>query len=500
MTESVRVRYAPSPTGIPHVGNVRTALFNWLFARNQGGVFIVRIEDTDQARLVTGATEAILESLAWLGIDWDEGPTGQGVQGKGAFGPYFQSERRELYHREALRLIASGHAYYCYCTAERLDGMRKEQQARKQPSKYDGFCRRLTDAQRVAQDARRVPKVVRLAVPLQGSTSFNDLVRGDITFENALLDDLVLMKSDGFPTYHLANVVDDHHMKISHVMRADEWVSSTPRHMLLYQAFGWTPPLFAHLPMILGPDRSKLSKRHGATSLLEYRDEGFLPESMMNFLALLGWSYDDHTEIMSAGDLTRHFGIERVGKTGAIFNREKLEWMNGVYIRAMTPGAVADRMLPYLEKDLPASIRRPIDRDYLVRIVPLIHERLKVLTESKDLTDFFFMDDVEAGLHALVQKGADSGKTLLGLKKALAFVETAAPFDSATLEAGIRPVAEELGLKTGQLFGSLRFAITGRSVAPPLFHTMEVLGRERTAKRLKVAAKALAGETERPAR
>ncbi len=491
MPQTVRVRYAPSPTGIPHVGNIRSALFNWLFARRHGGVFIVRIEDTDQARLVPGATEAILESLHWLGVDWDEGPTGQGMEDKGPFGPYFQSQRRALYQEYSRKLLEAGHAYHCYCTPGRLDEMRKAQQARKEPPKYDRLCRALTAGDRAQRDGLGIPRVVRFATPLEGSTTFHDLVRGDIAFENDLLDDFVLLKSDGFPTYHLANVVDDHFMEITHVMRADEWVSSTPRHMLLYEAFGWKPPLFAHLPLILGPDRSKLSKRHGATSLLEYRDKGFLPQAMMNFLALLGWSLDDKTEIIAKDDLIRNFSIERIGKTGAIFNIEKLEWMNGVYIRSLPRDEVARQVTPFLEKD--AAITGPVDQAYLARIVPLVQDRLKRLEEAPELTRFFFARSIKHDPATLVQKGMDRAGSLHSLEQAMAAVNGVEAFDAASLEATLRPLAETLGLKTGQLFGTIRVAVTGGPVAPPLFQTMEVLGRERCEARIAAAMTALRG-------
>ncbi|MBM4448931.1 MAG: glutamate--tRNA ligase, partial [Chloroflexi bacterium] len=298
MNKPVRVRFAPSPTGFPHVGNIRTALFNWLFARHSGGVFIVRIEDTDVARRVKGALEGILGGLRWLGLDWDEGPE---VGGK--YGPYFQSQRLDLYREAAKRLVAQGDAYYCYCSSERLAEIRAEQQKRKQSVGYDRHCRDLTGAERKQKEAEGITPVVRFKMPLEGQTSFKDIIWGEIVVENSTLDDYVLLKSDGYPTYHLANVVDDHLMEISHVLRAEEWLSSVPRHKLLYQALGYEMPLLAHLPMILGTDRSKLSKRHGAVSITEYKEQGYLPEAMVNFLALLGWSLDDKTEIFSRDEL-----------------------------------------------------------------------------------------------------------------------------------------------------------------------------------------------------
>ena len=485
MTHSVRVRYAPSPTGIPHVGNIRTALFNWLFARRHGGSFIVRIEDTDQARKVEGATRAILESLHWLGIDWDEGPdwrpgmSGDDFAGKGTFGPYFQSQRRDLYHQWAQTLIAGGHAYVCTCAAERLEALRKLQQEKGIPPMYDRHCR----SKSLPAEGRHV---IRFKIPIGGATSFHDVIRGDITYKNETLDDFVLLKSDGFPTYHLANVVDDHFMEITHVLRADEWLPSTPRHKLLYEAFGWTPPVFAHMPLILGPDRSKLSKRHGATSLLEYRDHGYLPEPMMNFLALLGWSLDDKTEIISRDDLIKHFDVARVGATGAIFNLEKLSWMNGLYIREkIAEDDLAARIAPILEQKLPPEALRPVDTAYVRAIVPLIKDRMKTLNDAPALSDFFFLPKVSPAEKDLVPKGMDKAAAAKALEAALARAEAADPFDAPTLEAAMRPLADQLGLKTGQLFGVVRVAVTGKTATPPLFETMAVLGRDRCLSRMR---------------
>ena len=352
MSESnVRVRFAPSPTGYPHIGNIRTALFNWLFARHSRGTFVLRIEDTDQTRKVEGALDSILDALRWLGLDWDEGP-----EKGGPYGPYFQSERVDLYAKHAQQLVESGRAYKCYCPPERLAAMRDEMAERKESMRsYDRHCRDLPPEEQARLESGGTVPVVRFKVPLEGRTTFHDLVRGDITFDNGELDDLVLLKSDGYPTYHLANVVDDHVMEISHVMRADEWLSSTPRHVLLYEAFGWQPPLFAHLPMILGPDKAKLSKRHGATAVTEFQEAGYLPPAMLNFMALLGWSLDDKTELFTAEELVRHFSIERIGTTAAVFSHDKLTWMNGVYIRGMGVEELADLLVPFLARDLPRA-------------------------------------------------------------------------------------------------------------------------------------------------
>ncbi len=482
MTIPVRVRYAPSPTGFPHVGNIRTALFNWLFARHNGGSFIIRIEDTDVARRVEGSAEAVLEALRWLGLDWDEGPE---VGGK--FGPYFQSQRLKLYQQAAKRLVEQGDAYYCYCTPERLEKMRQEQVRCKLPPGYDRHCRELSATQSLLKQVSGLKRVVRFRTPLVEQTTFTDLIRGGVTFDNATIDDFVLLKSDGYPTYHLASVVDDHLMEISHVLRAEEWLSSTPRHLLLYKALGFEPPQFAHLPILLGRDRSKLSKRHGAVSITEFKEQGYLPEAMVNFLALLGWSLDDRTEVLSQKQLVNGFSLERVSKTAAIFNREKLDWMNGVYIRSLGLEDFTRRAIPFLEKGLPSEVEWPLPDDYVGRVMSLVQERARTLAELPELTDFFFTEKLEYQPELLIAKKMDRESTMKALKISLERLEELPVFDEVSLEAVLRPLAEELGLKTGQLFGTLRVAVTGRLVAPPLFQTMAALGSERCLKRIKGA-------------
>jgi glutamyl-tRNA synthetase len=474
MTQPVRVRYAPSPTGLPHVGNIRTAFFNWLFARHLGGKFIVRIEDTDVARTVPEALEGILAGLEWLGIDWDEGPNVGGP-----FGPYFQSQRLPIYQKMAQTLVDTGYAYYCHCSSERLEAMRAQQTANKQPPGYDRCCRDLGLGAKPGA-------VIRYKTPLEARTTFHDLIRGDVTFENSLLDDFVLLKSDGYPTYHLANVIDDHIMEISHVMRAEEWLSSTPRHLMLYNAFGFTPPLFAHLPIILGPDRSKLSKRHGAVSILEYKDKGYLPEAMANFLALLGWAFDDKTEMFTVPELIKNFSIEHISQTSAIFNAEKLDWMDGVYIRKLSPDDFCARALPFLEKGLPPEVKRPLDVDYVKKVLPLVHERAKTLGElaTRELTWFFFTDEMKYDAALLIDKKLDRFKTTEMLEIAKVKLDMLAAFDADTLESILRPLADEIGVKAGQLFGALRTAVTGLTATPPLFQTMEVLGQHLSVKRI----------------
>jgi glutamyl-tRNA synthetase len=471
--DKIRVRFAPSPTGYPHLGNIRTALFNWIFARHNSGVFVLRIEDTDVARKVEGATEVILESLRWLGLDWDEGP-------------YFQSQRLELYREAADSLMKQGSAYRCYCSPQRLEAMRQEQMKRKQPPGYDRFCRNLTAAECGAKEKSGITPVVRFKSPIEGQTSFHDLLRGEIIFENVTLDDFVLLKSDGYPTYHLANIVDDHSMKISHVLRADEWLSSTPRHVLLYRAFGWQPPHFAHLPMILGPDRSKLSKRHGAASITEYIEAGYLPEALFNFLALLGWSLDDKTELMTRDEIVENFSLERISRTAAVFNKEKLTWMNGVYLRGLSLDDLVRRAMPFLEKGLSPDVKRPLDIDYVRKIMPLVQERARTLDEVPQLSDFFFVDELEYEAGTLPGK-LNKSEAARALKTSITAIKEAKNWDANSLEAVFRPMADDLKLKTGVFFGLLRVAMTGKTATPPLFQTMEVLGKECCLRRLKAA-------------
>ena len=483
---TVRVRYAPSPTGVPHVGNIRTALFDWLFARREGGAFIVRVEDTDQARYDERALDGILESLRWLGLDWDEGPDIGGPHE-----PYFQSQRLEHYQRYARQLIEAGHAYQCFCSPERLAEVRTEQQKRKEPPRYDRRCRDLSDAEREAEGGT---PVVRFRTPLEGQTSFHDVARGDIEFENATIDDFIILKSDGFPTAHLAHVVDDHLMEISHVLRGDEWVSSTPRQILRDQALGWEPPKFVHLSIILGPDRAKLSKRHGAVSALDYRDQGFLPEAMFNFLGLLGWSLDDHSVIIDREQFVQHFSLERIVKNPAVFDLEKLTWMNGVYMRDLPEERLADLIAERLERDLPASAPRPIDRETVRSLAPLVRERIKRLDEVAAMTEGFFTDELPYGAPELLGKRYrdNASGAQEALRQAKVRIEALPAWEHEALEAALRSLAEELGVKVGDLFMLLRVAVTGRPVSPPLFESMEVLGRERCLRRLDEAAEVLA--------
>lgn len=480
----VRTRYAPSPTGQPHLANVRAALFDWLFSRHNDGKFILRIEDTDRNRYVEDGVSAQMEALRWLGIGWDEGP-----DIGGPYAPYTQSERLESYQAAARGLLAEGKAYPCFCSVERLDELRKQQQAAKQPPGYDRLCRGIEPGERQRRLEAGEPHVLRFAVPFDGVTTFEDVIRGPVTVENSTLDDFVILKTDGYPTYHLASVVDDEAMVISHVFRGEEWIPSAPRHALLYQALGFTEPAFVHLPLILGPDRKKLGKRHGATSVLEYRDAGYLPEAVVNFIALLGWSYDDRTEIFSREQLVEHFTLERLSPTPGIFDADKLRWMNGEYIRALSEEELAQRILPYLESALPETAERPT-LENLRPIVPLIQTRMETLTDAYSLTAFFFTYEVFPTPDDLLGKRfkKDRDGALMALESAEKSLSGLDEWSHANIEDALRGLGEELELKARDFFGILRMAVTGSAISPPLFESFEVLGREKTLARLEHAA------------
>ncbi|RMF38119.1 MAG: glutamate--tRNA ligase [Chloroflexi bacterium] len=480
----VRVRFAPSPTGYLHIGGARTALFNWLFARRYGGAFILRIEDTDRTRYQPDSLQDILDGLRWLGLDWDEGP-----EVGGEYGPYFQSQRLELYQKWGHWLVEQGHAYRCYCSPERLAAMRQEQRRRGEPPRYDRRCRFLTAQQRAEHEAAGDPYVIRLAVPLEGSTTFRDLIRGEITFQHAELDDLILLKSDGWPTYHLANVVDDHFMEISHIMRGDEWLPSVPKHVLLYRAFGWEPPAFAHLPVILNPSgKGKLSKRKsrlpGGQELLvfvhELREAGYLPEAVFNFLARVGWSMDAETEVFSREEAIAHFSIEAIHPSPAALPYSKLDWLNGLYIRRLPPDDLARRLLPVLRQ---AGLEA--DPETVQALVPLIQERIKRLNDAVPLVDFFFQEPLAGYDPALLTADKTTPEQSLTILRRARQVLAALPtFDEASVEQALRALVPEMGLKARQVFGVLRVAVTGKRVSPPLFGSIALLGRERVLRRL----------------
>lgn len=487
---TVRVRFAPSPTGYPHIGNIRTVVFNWLFARQQGGKLILRIEDTDRERYVKDAIRVIEESLEWLGIDWDEGPTVGGP-----YGPYIQSKRLHIYKEKAEALVSMGHAYRCNCSPERLDRVREIQRAAGQNPMYDGLCRAKAPGE-VSPDE---PHVIRLKVPHEGTTTFHDELRGDITFENALIDDQVLLKSDGYPTYHLAVVVDDHMMGITHVMRGDDWIPSTPKRILLYQAFGWTPPIYVHVPLILGPDGKKLGKRHGATAVDEFRRQGYLPEALFNFLALVGWSpgEGEERELFSREELIERFDIGHINRSPAVFSYDKLNWMNATYIRQLSHGELLDRLIPFWADA--GLIPSPAPHELLPTLrllVPLVQERLKTLRDVIDLTDFVFQKVPTPPVEALIGKKMTAEQSLDAIRETQKLLSSLLQFNPEAMEPEMRALAGRLGLKAGQLFTIIRNAVTGKQVSPPLFGSIQAVGRETTLRRLEVAEEVLAAHLE----
>ncbi|MFN0145800.1 MAG: glutamate--tRNA ligase [Dehalococcoidia bacterium] len=482
---TVRTRYAPSPTGDPHVGNIRTAIFAWAMARTNGGKFLLRIEDTDQNRLEPRSVEAIYQSLRWLGIDWDEGPD---VGGPHA--PYVQSERIELYQTAANRLISEGKAYRCFCTAERLDAVRASQAAAKKPPGYDGLCRAVPagESERRSQSERFV---VRFRMKREGQTVLDDIIRGKVVFENALQDDFVALKSDGFPTYHLALIVDDTEMLITHAIRGEEWISSAPKHLQVYEALGLEPTKFAHLPLIVGPDRKKLSKRSGDTALLDYREKGYLPEAMLNFLVLLGWSLDDKTTIIRRDDLLAHFTLERVVPNPAVFDIERLDYLNGQYIRELHEAEWLKTVETWAVRTLPQDVYDRLEPGVLMAAAPLLRERTATLAAIGPSLEFFAGAEApEYAVASLAEKiGGDPAVAVPILDAALVALDAISEsgWDREAIEAVIRGLEATLGQKLRKFVSVLYVAVEGSAQGLPLFDSMAILGRERSLHRLRVA-------------
>ncbi len=478
--EPARTRIAPSPTGDPHVGTAYVALFNYALARKSGGAFVLRIEDTDRERSSPASERMIFSSLRWLGLEWDEGPD---VGGPHA--PYRQSERTAIYREHVERLVASGAAYPCFCTRERLAALREEQRrARSSFLGYDGRCRELPPEEAARRRAAGEPHVIRLAMPREGETVVRDLLRGELRFDNAQVDDQVLLKSDGFPTYHLANVVDDHLMGITHVIRAEEWLSSLPKHVVLYRAFGWEPPVFCHLPLLRNPDRSKISKRKNPVSLEYYRRAGILPEALLNYLALMGWAMPDGREEFGLEEFVEAFDPARISLGGPVFDLEKLTWLNGRYLRRLTPREWLGRLKAVL-----------LDDAYLERVIGLVRERIDRLEDLFDYGQFFFVGEVEypEGARRKLVLGdrtpAQSAKVLrLLVERAL---DPILEWEAGRLETAVRAFAEAEGLAARELFMAIRVAVSGRTATPPLFETMAVLGKETCRRRLQAAIRLL---------
>jgi glutamyl-tRNA synthetase len=480
-----RVRFAPSPTGYLHVGGARTALFNWLFARRHGGTFVLRIEDTDVERSTADMVTGILDGLRWLGLSWDEGPD---VGGPHA--PYFQSERLDRYRDAAARLLATGHAYYCFCSPDRLREEREKAEAAGSAWQYDRRCLQLTAEEIATLEATGTPRALRFKVP-RTTTAFDDAVHGRIEFDTATIEDFVVLRSDTYPTYHLSVVVDDIDMQITHVIRGDDHISNTPKHVLLFGAFGAPVPVFAHVPLILGADKKRLSKRHGATSVTEYQRQGYLAPAMVNFLALLGWSPGDDRELMSTDALVAAFALEGVSGGNAVFNTEKLDWMNGQYIAQLPIQSLADAVEPVLTE---AGLASPSRVDWFHRMLELLRPRAKRLTDFADLARPYLVDTVEYEPDAIKKHLHDPALAghVRAVREALRAVDT---FDEPLVEAAVRGTAAERGIKAGLLIHAIRVALTGRTTSPGLFEVLALLGRDRSVERLERLVNFLAIQT-----
>lgn len=479
----VRVRYAPSPTGLQHIGGVRTALFNYFFAKSMGGKFILRVEDTDRERYTEESLQDLYDTLDWLGIKWDEGP----VVG-GPYGPYIQSERFNIYKEYAEKLVRDGKAYYCYCSPERLEKVRQEQIAAKSDYQgYDRHCANLTDEERAELEAQGIKPVIRLKVPTEGKTTFHDVLMGDITRKNKdVSPDPILLKSDGFPTYHLANVIDDHMMGITHIMRAQEWIPSGPLHVILYEAFGWEPPIYCHLPMVMGKDGQKLSKRHGSTSVRDFRAKGYLPEAIMNYVSLVGWSLDDHTEFFSKEDLEKCFKMEGIHKAPGVFDYKKLDWFNGQYIRQTADEKLAELCMPYLKEAGFISGPTEEEKKLVVSLMASCKERMKVLADVVPLTEFLFRDNAVTDKAVYIAKGSDENNTKEALVKGSAILLKGleAGAEESKIEEELVALSQELGVKVNGVFQPIRVAITNSTVSLPLFDSIRLLGLETVKARL----------------
>lgn len=488
----VRVRYAPSPTGLQHIGGVRTAFFNYLYARSLGGKFILRLEDTDQTRSDGAYVQNLYDTFEWLGAKWDEGPDVGGPAG-----PYIQSERFVLYREYAQKLLEAGRAYYCFCTEERLDAVRKEREESKSAETgYDRHCRSVPPAEAAARAAGGERCVVRLKIPLGETTKFHDHLLGDIEWKNDDVNpDPVLLKSDGFPTYHLANVVDDHLMGVTHVLRAQEWIPSTPLHVIMYRAFGWEHPEYCHLPMVMGQDGKKLSKRHGATSIDEFRRQGYLPEALLNCVALLGASYEEGRDLYTLAELAERFRLDKLNKAPAVFDYKKLEWYNGQYIRMKGDEELAALCLPHAVAaglfGVPGRDADAAQRAAFTAAMPLIKERLSFLHEAAEKLGYLFSEPAVPAAEEFIPKKLDLSRTIELLRLGRDLVVPMARESDEEAEARVRELAERADAKMGDLMMPLRVAVTGSRVSPPLFGSVRILGAQRTLARVDRALAAL---------
>jgi len=485
-----RVRFAPSPTGRFHIGGARTALYDFLLARQTGGQFILRIEDTDRKRFIPGAEEEIMDSLHWLGLEWDEGP-----DIGGPFGPYNQSERTQIYKQHAEILVERGNAYPCFCSPERLSQVRKQQSKIKQPPRYDGLCRRLAPEEAQARVQAGESHVIRFKTPRDGSTTAVDLLRGPITVENANLDDYILLKSNGFPVYHLAAIVDDYLMKITHVLRGSEWLPTFPLHVLIYQAMGWDQPIWVHLSVFLNPSgKGKMSKRHAgvkAIYVLDLKQMGYLPEGLLNWISLMGWSFDDHTEFFSIQELIEYFSLQKLNPSPAAVDYKKLDHFNGRHIRDLPTEDLAHRMRPFYE-----TAGLVVDDAQLSQIAPLVQERIRTLEEAVEISGFFFRDTVKPDPAQLIGKNMTPSESAKAIRQAYQVIEALPSMDIEPLETALRFLADEISLKAGQLFGILRVAVTGQRVSPPLIESMAYIGKVEVLARIERSIALLGAQAE----
>jgi len=478
MEQEVRVRIGPSPTGDPHVGTAYITLFNSIFAKQRNGKLVLRIEDTDRSRSKLEWENMICDSLQWLGLQWDEGP-----DCGGPYGPYRQSERGDIYRKYADELLEKGAAYRCFCTSEELGEIRTAQRAAGSPLGYDGRGRNLSNEEVQANLDAGKPYVIRLKVPRPGVTTVDDALREPIEFDNGQIDDQILLKADGMPTYHLANVVDDHLMKISHVIRAEEWISSTPKHVLLYEAFGWDKPVFMHMPLLRNKDKSKISKRKNPVSINYYREAGYLPSAMLNYLGMMGWSMPDGEEKFTEADMLREFSPERISLGGPVFDVQKLTWLNGLYLREES----SDSLLATIKSEL-------LSEDKLAQIVPLVHERMEKLDDFISQTAFFFVGDLtydDAAMKAMVPKKRTPKEARQNLEALVEKIDTLGELTTESAKASLDAVMEENELGPRDILLPTRIAVTGTKASPPLFETMGVLGKEKVRRRLRNAIAAL---------
>jgi glutamyl-tRNA synthetase len=485
---NIRVRFAPSPTGNLHIGGIRTALFNWLFVKSNKGKFILRIEDTDEVRSTEESIKIILDAIKWLKLDYDEGPKNENPK----YSPYYQMKRKTqgIYQKYVNELIDRNLAYSCYCISEEIDKMRKKSQINKLPMKYNGRCKYLTSEQKKQKENEGKKSVIRFKMPNSGITIFNDLIRGRVTFDNSLLDDFIIIKSNGVPTYNFACVIDDYLMKITHVLRGDDHISNTPKQIQIYKALGWEIPKFAHMNMILGPDGTRLSKRHGHTSVLEYKKEGYLREALINYLALLGWSTEDSQQIFTIDELIQKFSIKRCGVSPSTFDPAKLLWLNGEKIRLKTPEQLYKLFIDWIKYTNNEKLIESWNVELLKKSIALEHDKIKSLKDIIHLVDFFFVKNIEYDNEAvhkvlLSEKLKNSAKFVL--TESLKRLSNQKDFSASTLEQYARNLSIEKNIKTGEVFHPIRVAISGRTKGPSLFHMMEIMGKNEVIRRISIA-------------